>query len=103
MPTARLGCGHGDSLDGPAGSKPTPVARGQNAPLLVFFMVWARGQSRSPSARPKKGSPDGPTLTLYTAEFGVVPVGKRLFVKASMMVDGFESLPRQFQARVPTA
>jgi hypothetical protein len=40
---------------------------------------------------------------LYTAEFGVVPVGKRLFVKASTMVDGFESLPRLFQARVPTA
>ena len=40
---------------------------------------------------------------LYVAEFGVVPVGKRLFVKASTMVDGFESLPRQFQARVPAA
>ena len=40
---------------------------------------------------------------LYTAEFGVVPVGKRLFVKASTMVDGFESLSRQFQARVPAA
>jgi hypothetical protein len=38
---------------------------------------------------------------LYTAEFGVVPVGKRLFVRASTMVDGFESLPHQFQARVP--
>jgi hypothetical protein len=33
----------------------------------------------------------------------VVPVGKRLFVKASTMVDGFESQARQFQARVPTA
>ena len=40
---------------------------------------------------------------LWTAEFGVVPVGKRLFVKASTMVDGFESLARQFQARVPAA
>jgi hypothetical protein len=40
---------------------------------------------------------------LYTAEFGVVPIGKRLFVKASTMVDGFESLPRQFHARVPAA
>jgi hypothetical protein len=28
----------------------------------VFFMVWARGQSRVPSARPKQGAPDGPTL-----------------------------------------
>jgi len=39
---------------------------------------------------------------LYTAEFGVVPPGKRLFVRASTMVDGFESLPREFHARVPT-
>jgi hypothetical protein len=38
-----------------------------------------------------------------SAEFGAVPVGKRLFVRASTMVDGFESLPRQFQARVPAA
>jgi hypothetical protein len=41
--------------------------------------------------------------SLYVAEFGAVPVGKRLFVQASTMVDGFESLPRQFQARVPAA
>jgi hypothetical protein len=27
----------------------------------------------------------------------------RLFVRASTMVGGFESLPRQFQARVPAA
>jgi hypothetical protein len=40
---------------------------------------------------------------LWTAEFGVVPAGKRLFVKASTMVDGFESLARLFQARVPAA
>ena len=40
---------------------------------------------------------------LYTAEFGAVPVGKRLFVRASTMVNGFESLARQFQARVPAA
>jgi hypothetical protein len=40
---------------------------------------------------------------LYIAEFGAVPVGKRLFVRASTMVSGFESLARQFQARVPAA
>jgi hypothetical protein len=41
---------------------------------------------------------------LYAAEFGAAPAaGKRLFVQASTMVDGFESLPRQFQARVPAA
>jgi hypothetical protein len=31
------------------------------------------------------------------------PVGKRIFVRASTMVDGFESLPRQFQPRVPAS
>jgi hypothetical protein len=41
---------------------------------------------------------------LYAAEFGAAPAaGKRLFVRASTMVNGFESLPRQFQARVPAA
>jgi hypothetical protein len=50
---------------------------------------------------PAAGSAD--ITGLYTAEFGAVPVGKRLFVQASTMVDGFESLPRQFQARVPAA
>jgi hypothetical protein len=50
---------------------------------------------------PVQGAAD--ITSLYTAEFGAVPVGKRLFVRASTMVDGFESLARQFQARVPAA
>jgi hypothetical protein len=50
---------------------------------------------------PVQGSAD--ITGLYTAEFGAVPIGKRLFVRASTMVDGFESLARQFQARVPAA
>jgi hypothetical protein len=50
---------------------------------------------------PVGGSAD--ITSLYVAEFGAVPVGKRLFVRASTMVGGFESLPRQFQARVPAA
>jgi hypothetical protein len=50
---------------------------------------------------PVAGSAD--ITGLYTAEFGAVPLGKRLFVRASTMVDGFESLARQFQARVPAA
>jgi len=48
-----------------------------------------------------QGSAD--ITALYVAEFGAVPAGKRLFVQASTMVSGFESLPRQFQARVPVA
>jgi hypothetical protein len=50
---------------------------------------------------PAQGSAD--ITGLYISEFGAVPVGKRLFVQASTMVNGFESLPRQFQARVPAA
>ncbi len=50
---------------------------------------------------PADGTAD--ITSLYVAEFGAVPAGKRLFVRASTMVDGFESLPREFQARVPAA
>ena len=50
---------------------------------------------------PADGSAD--ITSLYVAEFGAVPAGKRLFVRASTMVNGFEILPREFQARVPVA
>jgi len=36
---------------------------GLKCTFLLFFMVWAGWQSRVPSARPKKHSPDGPTWT----------------------------------------
>jgi hypothetical protein len=39
---------------------------------------------------------------LYTACFGRPPVGRRIFLRASTMVSGFESLPREFRALVPT-
>ena len=45
----------------------------------------------------------GDLTSLYTALFGVPPVGKRIFVRATVMVDEFEGLPREFSARVPTA
>jgi hypothetical protein len=50
---------------------------------------------------PEQGSAD--ITDLYTAKFGAPPVGSRLFVQASVMVDGFESLPRSFTALVPQA
>ena len=50
---------------------------------------------------PAQGSAD--ITSLYVTEFGTVPAGKRIFVRASTMVDGFESLPREFQARVPAS
>ena len=39
----------------------------------------------------------------YANCFGEPPVGRRIFLRASTMVSGFESLPREFRARVPTA
>jgi hypothetical protein len=39
---------------------------------------------------------------LYTACFGPPPVGRRIFLRASTMVSGFESLAREFRALVPT-
>ena len=50
---------------------------------------------------PTAGSAD--ITSLYVAAFGTVPAGKRIFVQASTMVSGFESLPREFQARVPAS
>jgi hypothetical protein len=50
---------------------------------------------------PTAGSAD--ITSLYVAAFGTVPAGKRIFVRASTMVNGFESLPREFQARVPAS
>jgi hypothetical protein len=40
---------------------------------------------------------------LYTACFGPPPVGRRIFLRASTMVTGFESLPLEFRALVPPA
>ena len=40
---------------------------------------------------------------LYTACFGPPPVGRRIFLRASTMLSGFESLPLEFRARVPAA
>jgi hypothetical protein len=40
---------------------------------------------------------------LYTACFGTPPVGRRIFLQASTMVSGFESLPLRFSARVPAS
>jgi hypothetical protein len=38
---------------------------------------------------------------LYTACFGPPPAGRRIFLRASTMLSGFESLPREFRALVP--
>jgi adenine-specific DNA-methyltransferase len=53
----------------------------------------------SAAAREMVGLAD--ITALYTACFGPPSVGRRIFLRASTMVSGFESLPREFCARVP--
>jgi hypothetical protein len=38
---------------------------------------------------------------LYTAQYGQPAAGRKIFVRVSSMVSGFESLPREFFAQVP--
>jgi hypothetical protein len=40
---------------------------------------------------------------LYTARYGVPPVGKKVFVQVNQFVDGWENLPVTFWAIVPAA
>ncbi len=74
-----------------------PTSPGQNTVLRACRNFRIIGMCPTPA----QGSAD--ITPLYVAEFGTVPAGKRIFVLASTMVDGFESLPREFQARVPAA
>jgi hypothetical protein len=41
--------------------------------------------------------------TLYTARYGVPPVGKKVYVQANQFVDGWEDRPVSFWAIVPAA
>jgi len=50
---------------------------------------------------PAGGSAD--ITSLYTARYGVPPVGKKVYVKVNQFVDGWESLSRTFWAIVPAA
>ena len=40
---------------------------------------------------------------LYTARYGVPPVGKKVFVQVNQFVEGWEDLPLAFSAIVPVA
>ena len=40
---------------------------------------------------------------LYKARFGTPSVGRKIFVRVSAMVRGFEDLPREFWAQVPAS
>jgi hypothetical protein len=84
-----------------------PTAPGENTVLRASppqnSAVRACGNFRIIGTCPAPAQGSADITALYVAEFGAVPAGKRIFVRASTMVDGFESLPQQFQARVPAA
>ena len=50
---------------------------------------------------PAQGSAD--ITSLYTARYGVPPVGTKVFVRVNQIVDGWEDLPLTFAAIVPAA
>jgi hypothetical protein len=71
------------------GSAPVSQGRGSNASFRVLGMCPA----------PVAGSAD--ITGLYTARYGVPPVGKKVFVRVNQFVDGWEDLPVTFSAIVP--
>ena len=50
---------------------------------------------------PAQGSAD--ITSLYTARYGVPPVGTKVFVRVNQFVDGWEDLPLTFAAIIPAA
>ena len=48
--------------------QPTPVARGQNAPLLVFFMVWGALAMRGAKRQTQEGGAGWPNFDPDFAE-----------------------------------
>src|ERR1017187_8101011 len=69
-------------------SPPQSAGRGTSAPFRIIGMCPA----------PVAGLAD--ITALYAACFCKPPVGRRIFLRASTMVSGFESLPREFRALV---
>ena len=50
---------------------------------------------------PAQGSSD--ITTLYTARYGVPPVGTKVYVRVNQLVDGWENIGRSFWAIVPAS
>jgi len=84
-----------------------PTSPGENTVLRASppqkAAVRACGNFRLLGTCPAAVQGSADITALYVAQFGSVPVGKRIFMRASTMVDGFESLGREFQARVPAS
>ena len=50
---------------------------------------------------PAQGPSD--ITTLYTARYGVPPVGKKVYVRVNQLVDGWENIGRSFWVIVPAS
>ena len=73
------------------GSKPVSQGYGKFTDFRVLGMC----------PTPAQGSSD--ITSLYTARYGVPPVGMKVFVSVSQMVDGWENQPVTFAAVVPAS
>ena len=76
------------------------VVRG-SAPVSQGVEVLSDFRILGTAPAPAQGSSD--ITSLYTARYGVPPVGAKVFVRVSQMVDGWESYPATFVAIVPAS
>src|ERR1019366_3980866 len=101
LSTVRIRCAYGEARVWSRGEpgrsclqQPTPVARGQNAPLLVFFMVWARGQKPGAQRQTQAGIAGWPGFDPDFAEepgliepyLSAIPVKPQIGIRAGRMV-----------------
>ena len=84
-----------------------PTAPGANT-VLCATPPQKQGVSKCTNWRtlgtcpaPAQGSAD--ITALYTATFGAPPIGSKVFVRAHLMVNGFQSVPAIFNGIVPAA
>ena len=84
-----------------------PTSPGENT-VIRASSPQSAGVTRAPRLvvidmcpTPTGGSAD--ITSSYVAKFGAIPLGKRIFVSASMMTDGWETMPMTFTAVVPAS
>jgi hypothetical protein len=70
-----------------------------SAPLSQGRMLCEDFRLLGECPQPTSGKAD--ITSLYTAKYGVPVVGKKIFVRANQMINGFEDIPHQFEAIVP--
>ena len=82
-----------------------PTSPGQNTIVRASAAVsqgreqWSDYRILGMCPTPAQGSAD--ITSLYTARYGVPPVGTKVFVNVSLLVNGWESIPVAYWAIVP--